>query len=251
MQLKDNDRGGYRYLAGISAYSSGVVALPGHEIVHATLAQPIPLAAGFDLVAGHLDGLGRPRQALCAMELRSPKPFSFDGFADFNIGYADVLRDWDIHVGDDNPVARTNVAPEVAPPAEPSLYAFAYTVPSETPTPTFVVAGAGEVHRQSLEVQTIVREGETGPDAMAEKAAHVLGVIQARMEGLGADWPRVTATDVYTVHQLQPYLASVLLEPMGAAAAHGVRWHFTRPPIEGLDFEMDARGIAREIVLPV
>ena len=251
MQLKDNDRGGYRYLTGISAYSSGVVAMPGHEIVHATLAHPVPLAAGFDLVARHLDGLGRPRQALCAMELRSPKPFSFDGFADFNVGYADVLRDWDIHVGDDNPVARTNVAPEVAPPTEPSLYAFAYTVPGETPTPTFVVAGAGEVHRQSLDVQTIVREGETTPDAMAEKAAHVMGVMQARMEGLGADWRRVTATDVYTVHQLQPYLASVLLQPMGAAAAHGVRWHFTRPPIEGLDFEMDARGIAREIVLPV
>ena len=250
MQLKDNQRGGYRYLTGISAYSSGVVAMPGHEIVHATLARAIPLADGFDQVARHLDDLGRPRQALCAMELRSPKPFSFDGFADFNVGYADVLRQWDIHVGDDNPVARTNVAPEVAPPAEPSLYAFAYTVPGETPTPTFVVAGAGEVHRQSLEVQTIVREGETTPDAMAEKAAHVMGVMRARMEGLGADWSRVTATDVYTVHQLQPYLASALLKPMGPAAAHGIRWHFTRPPIEGLDFEMDARGIAREIVLP-
>ncbi len=251
MELKDNPRGGYRYLTGISAYSAGVVAMAGHEIVHATLARPIPLAEGFDLVARVLAAEGRPSQALAAMELRSAEPFSFEGFAAFNAGYYETLTDWDIPVDGDNPVARTNVAPVVRPPAAPSLYAFSYTVAGDTPAPTFIVAGAGEVVRQSLEVQSIVREGESSPEAMAEKAAHVLSVMRARLEGLGGDWSRVTATDVYTAEALQPYLGPTLLEQMGAAAQHGVHWHFSHPPIVGLAFEMDLRGVRREIVVPV
>jgi hypothetical protein len=30
----------------------------------------------------------------------------------------------------------------------------------------------------------------------------------------------------------------------------GIVWHFARPPVQGLDYEMDVRGVAREIVLP-
>ena len=33
------------------------------------------------------------------------------------------------------------------------------------------------------------------------------------------------------------------------AAAGGLAWHFTRPPIVNLDFEMDVRGAAREFVI--
>ena len=39
--------GGYRFLPGIPAFSSGVVAQPGWEIVHATLIQPVPWREGF------------------------------------------------------------------------------------------------------------------------------------------------------------------------------------------------------------
>jgi len=35
--------------------------------------------------------------------------------------------------------------------------------------------------------------------------------------------------------------------PAGAAALHGVRWFPSRPPVVGLDYEMDLRGVAREI----
>ena len=38
--LIDNPRGGYRFLTGISPFSSGVVASDGHEVVHATPATP-------------------------------------------------------------------------------------------------------------------------------------------------------------------------------------------------------------------
>ena len=120
MDLITHPSGGYRFLAGIAPYSAGVVAAPGHAIVHATLASPVPWRAGFDLVEAHLGAAGRPRAALCAMALRSPTPFSFDGFAAFNAGYQDQLAAWDVYVGDVNPVARTNVAPLRGAPTEHS-----------------------------------------------------------------------------------------------------------------------------------
>jgi hypothetical protein len=33
------------------------------------------------------------------------------------------------------------------------------------------------------------------------------------------------------------------------AAAGGLTWHLARPPVQGLEFEMDVRGAAREILL--
>ena len=133
--LRDCPNGGYRFLPGISAFSSGTVAMPGHEIVHVTLASPLPWRDGFARIDRHLRTENRPRTALCGIELRSPQPFTFDGFAEFNEGYRGLLKEWNILVGEDNPIPRTNVAPVVAAPSEPSLYAFAYTVPGTTPAP--------------------------------------------------------------------------------------------------------------------
>src|SRR5262245_27063534 len=193
MRLTDNPKGNYRFLTGIAPYSSGVVAMPGYEIVYTVLQQPLPYQQGFALIAQHLAGLNRPRQALCAIALRSPQPFTFAGFAEFNGGYQQLLAEWELPVDGQNPIARTNVAPEVAPPGEPSLYAFAYTIPSEAASPTFVIAGAGELHEGKLAAEAIVRAGETSPNAMQEKAAHVMGIMQARLQGLQMTWPAVTA----------------------------------------------------------
>src|SRR5579863_2042770 len=120
----ENPKGNYSFIKGISPYSAGVAAARGFEIEHARLQPARPLRDGFAAVDRHLKALGRPRQALCAMELRSPRPFTFQGFADFNAGYVDVLKSWQILLDGLNPVARTNVAPEVGPPAEALLYGF-------------------------------------------------------------------------------------------------------------------------------
>jgi len=109
--LRDVSAGGYQFLPGISAFSSGVVASPGWEIVHATLSAPVPWRDGFTRIDRHLREAGRPRAALCGIELRSPAPFSFGGFDEFNQGYRALLAEWKILVGDDNPLPRTNVAP--------------------------------------------------------------------------------------------------------------------------------------------
>ncbi|MBC8254013.1 MAG: RidA family protein [Ardenticatenia bacterium] len=251
MQLIDNPKGHFQFLTGIAPYSSGVIAVPGYEIVHVTLQTPLPYRQGFALIDQCLRAQDRSRHALCGIELRSPKPFAFEGFARFNQGYQHVLADWDLPVGGINPVARTNVAPEVGPPAEPSLYAFSYTATCDTPTdsPTFVIAGAGEMRGAALSPDAIVRAGETSVEALRAKAAHVMQVMQTRLTGLGATWSDVTAVDVYTVHSLQPFLAATILDEMGPAAGHGIHWFYSRPPIVGVEFEMDMRGVRRQIRL--
>ena len=94
----------------------------------------------------------------------------------------------------------------------------------------------------------IVRRGDTSPDGMREKARFVMNVMQERMRALGADWRRATAIDVYTAQPIHDYLDDIL-RPAGPAAIHGVRWFPSRPPIQGLEFEVDLRGVARELVL--
>ena len=246
-RMRDVPSGQYRFLPGIAPYSSGVVAMPGHQVIHVTLQAPRPWRDGFALVDRHLRDVQRPRAALCAIALRSPKPFTFEGFAEFNAGYRAVLETWGLLVDGANPIARTNVAPLVTAPAEPSLYGFAYTVPGAAPRPTFVVAGSGEVIE--LAAERIVRRGEISPDAIREKAAFVMGVMQHRLRGLGADWRDVTAIDVYTPHPIEPFVRDVLLGVAGPAAIHGVRWYPSHPPIVGLEYEMDMRGVARELVV--
>jgi hypothetical protein len=249
MQLRDAPNTGYRFLPGIPAFSSGVIATPGSEIVHATLDTPIPWRDGFARIERHLRELGRPRIALCGIELRSPAPFTFDGFAAFNEGYRALLADWKILVGDDNPIPRTNVAPVVAAPGEPSLYAFSYTVPGNTPTPTFVVAGAGEMRDRMQGNAGIVRFGDTSAEGMREKARFVMDVMQERLRALGTDFREVTVIDVYLAPPFHDSVVEEVLRPAGAAAIHGMRWFPSRPPIRGLEFEVDLRGVARELVI--
>jgi len=240
--LLSNSRGGYSFLRGGSAYSAGVVAAPGFTIEHVCLARVVPWKAGFELVDAHLRAAGRPRAALCAIALRSPAPFSFAGFREFNAGYVDALMSWDVLVDGINPVARTNVAPAVDPPSEPSLYSFSYTVPASGAATSFVVSGAGELPEGAAGPDDVVRRGETSPDALADKARCVLGLVEARLRGLGASWSQVTVTNIYTVHDVNALLAVEILPRIGPAAQHGVTWHYARPPIVSIEYEMDLFG---------
>ena len=251
MKSMHHPKGNYNFLTGIAPYSSGVAAMPGYEIVHVIIRNPPPYRKGFDFVDGHLKALGRPRQALCAIQLRIPRPFSFEGFSEFNQGYLDILSEWDLPVDGVNPIARTNVSPEVRPPEEAVLYAFSYTVPVDTEDapPTFIIAGAGELREGNLSSDYIVKAGDTSTDAIREKVKFVMGIMQARLSGLQMNWADVTTVDIYTVHPLHHLLAAEILTPMGDAARHTVRWYYSRPPISGLEFEMDMRGVCKEFYI--
>jgi len=247
--LISNPRGGYAFLPGIEPYSSGVIADDGHEIIHVTLAEPMPWYAGLLNVRKYLESQSRECFALCGVELRCPEPHSIGGFVDFNKDYRALLNEWDIPVDGENPVARTNVAPVVNPPAETMLHAFSYTVPAKLDYRTFVVAGGGELPTRKLERDRIVRVGETSPDAMLEKADCVIKIMRHRLQHLDADELRLSAIDVYTAHPLLQPLSDTLIPGIPAAAQIGIQWYLTRPPVAEIEFEMDMRGVQREIVV--
>lgn len=247
--LVANKQGNFRFLRGIAPYSLGAIADAGFEVLHVTLAHPPPLRQGFETLDRHLNRQGRPPQALCAIELRSPRPFTFEGFNDFNRRYIELLNERSLLIDGLNPVARTNVAPEVRPPMEVALYGFSYTAPSAAAGPSFVIAGAGELKGERLEARDIVQRGNISLGGVRAKATHVLGLMDERLGGVGAEWRHVTAVEVYTVHSVSELMRDLLLPRAGAAAVHGIRWHFARPPIEEIEFEMDVRGCLRELVL--
>lgn len=242
--------GGFRFMPGVYQYSCGVAAEPGFRIERIRFAEPVPLAAGFARIAAMLEAAGRPKSAFCACELRSPAPFTEDGFHAFNQVYGAVLTDWGLFQDGRNPVARSNVCPEIAPPAEPCFHAFSITLPDPDAAPSFVVAGSGE----SVEGRANCRDhtvalGDLSPAGLRAKAGFVLGEMERRMAALGFDWDATTGVQAYTVHDLYPFLAAELVTR--GAAQHGLTWQFCRPPVVDLEYEMDCRGVALERVLPV
>ncbi len=248
--------GGYRYISAVFQYSSGVAAEAGFQIERARLARPLPLAEGFALVEAHLKALGRPSTAFAACELRSPEPFSEQGFTDFNRHYVQTLERWGIYRNEVNPVARTNVCPEYGKPASPALYAFSYTVPAiqahspatQTRRGSFIIAGGGELKPgKGAYSERIVRHGETSVDALRDKMRHVIAEMETRLKALGFGWQDALATQAYTAHDIGPLIGEEIARR--GIAPGGLAWHFSRPPVIGLEYEMDVRGAAREIVV--
>lgn len=246
--LVHNPAGHYSFVRGIAPYSGGAVADDGHEVIHARFHKTVPLRQGFQAVERHMDAVKLPIHALCGMELRSPRPFTFPGFTEFNAGYIDVLKRWGVFVDGVNPIARTNIAPRIGAPAEPSLYGFSYVAPARSAARTFVIAGAGELPEGSLDPHDVVRRGEQSAPALLEKARFVMGLMNGRLKELGGAWGGVTVLDVYTVHPMW-HLVEEILRLAGEAAIHGLTWHYSAPPIETIEFEMDIRGVKRELVL--
>ncbi len=248
--LVQHPEGGYRFLPGIAPYSCGVVASTGFEIVYVRFMKPVPYRKGFEKIQAHLQEVERPLSAVCSMALRCAEPYSFEAFNAFNREYAELLGTWDIFVEGVNPVARTNVAPVLSPPTEQLLYAFAYTRPASlSAASTFIVAGGGELPEGALAAPDIYRRGDVTPEGITAKARFVMDLMEARLKGLQVGWDDVNTLDVYTAHPVEPYLEAEILKRAGASSIHGINWHWTRPPVQEIEFEMDVRGVRTELWL--
>lgn len=253
----------YAYLHGGPAFSWGVIALPGYEIVRARFSRLLPLHEGFEAIAAHLRQRKRPLTALCAAELRSPQPFTLGGFGHFNAQYVDVLRHWGLVNDERIPVARSNVCPLYDPPEQPSFHAFCYTAPigaahagllttsdhaPDAPAPrSFVVSGFAEWLEGTPFPDGIVAWGDTSPDGLAQKVDFVLDGLEHNTAALGARWQALTAVQIYTTHEFGALVHDHFV-PRGLARL-GLEWHVCRPPIDGLEFEIDVRGVRRELVV--
>ena len=247
--VRDFQEGGYRYIKAVFQYSGGVAALPRFEIERARLAKPVPLDKGFAIVEKHLKAIGRPVKAFAACELRSPAPFTEQGFKEFNMQYSRTLERWGLWRDGDNPVARTNVCPKYHPPASPSMYAFSYTVPArDAKRRSFIIAGGAEAKEGRASYrETIVRLGDTSPEGMREKLRYVVAEMEARLSALGFTWADAISTQAYTIHDIGALVGEEIVKR--GVAAGGLAWHFCRPPVIDLDYEMDVRGAAREVVI--
>ena len=241
--------GGYRYLPGVFQYSAGVAAEPGFTIERARFHQHVSLGDGFQAIAAHLRALGRPLTAFCACELRAPAPFTEAGFEVFNRQYVRALAEWGIGGDGSNPVARSTVCPEIAAPREPAFYAFSYTLPAPATTrKSFVIAGSGEVPEGKSNYRDhIIRRGDLSAEGLRTKAGYVLGEMERRMHALGCGWPDATHTHVYTVHDVHSLLGPEIVRR--GAAPGGISWHYARPPVLDIEFEMDVRGVLSERVI--
>src|ERR1700761_1701070 len=183
------DNSGYRFMPGVSQYSCGIGALPGFAIERVRFSKVVPLKRGFAKIAEIIKAAGRPLTAFGACELRSPAPFTEDGFKAFNEIYIKTLVDWGIMKDGVNPVARSNVCPKIDPPSEPGFHAFSFTTVAVNAPASFVVAGSGEsIEGKANYRDHIVSIGDISPAGMLNKAKFVLDEMERRMAAFGGSW---------------------------------------------------------------
>ena len=240
--------GNYQFIPGVFQYSGGVSAQSGFRIERVRFSEPIPLLEGFKKIEGILKTAGRPLTAFCACELRSPAPFDEAGFEAFNRDYVGTLEKWGLIEGKTNPVARSNVCPEINPPKVPSIHAFCFTVQDSLSLPSFVVSGSAEAPEGMGDYKNhIVNLGDISAPGLEKKAKFVLDEMENRMSKLGFKWADTTATQVYTVHDIHNIMIKELVRR--GAMKSGLTRHFNRPPVINLEYEMDCRSVHVERVI--
>ena len=214
--------GGYRFIPGGFQFSGGVAAAAGHEIKRYRFRAPVRLMEGFARIEAVIKAAGRPLTAFCACELRSPGQFTEQGFREFNQSYVITLGKWGIYDGKVNPVARSNVCPEIDPPAEPGFHAFSFTVPAAAgAAPSFVISGSAEARAiEASYRERIIRFGETSAGRPAGEGGFRAGGDHRGGSGCsasaGATPPRPSSIRSATPTRCSPTLSSDAVPPMPA-----------------------------------
>ena len=141
-------------------------------------------------------------------------------------------------------MARSNVCPEIDAPAEPSFYAFSFTRQIQgtatASAPAFVIAGGAEARGGSGSYpERIVRYRDLSADGLKEKVAFTVREMESRLDAFGFGWKDTTGVQAYTVHDFHPVMTQELVQR--GATRSGLTWHFARPPVVDLEYEMEDR----------
>jgi len=232
--MTHNEAGNYRFV-GLEGrpFSAGAVADAGFDIAHVTFVRPIPLEEGVAAAVRHLSSKGRPVESIAGMELRIPTALSRADFEAFNQRYVAALDEVGLAVNGTIPAARTNVAPTIGTVTEPSVFGFSYTIPISRKPSAFILSGVPE------EVQ-----GNAG-----EMLSNIAAILASRAADLGCDLINATNIQIYAAVALDPASLAGVADAFGDAMIHGMRWFPSLPPIQGLNFEIDARSSGSDLTI--
>ncbi len=248
MPLTDHPIGGYRFLPGIAPYSCGVVSAPGFEIVHVTLHRPVPYRRGFEVIERHLASEGRPRAALCGVELRSPVPVQLRGLRR-------VQRRVCPHPGGLGPVRRGREPGrphQRRPRGRSARRAGAVRVlVFEALRPV----AAADLRRRRGGGTARGRPGRRGDRPCRGHFAgrhRRQGDVRHGPHGAPTAWARRRLARRHRhrhLHRPPDRAVAPRGHPgTGRPGGHArIRWFYSRPPIVGIEYEMDLRGVRTEL----
>ena len=179
--------------------------MPGFEIERVRFDS---LAAAGRRLCGSREiyrGGGRPLTSFCACELRSPAAFTEDGFRIFNQHYVKTLAEWGIFDGTTNPVARSNVCPEIDPPAEPSFYAFSFTRPSNAHADLRDRRRRAKRGKAAAAIaERTVRYRDLSPEGLRKRSASPSARWKTASASSASAGRTPPAAQTYTVHDFHP-----------------------------------------------
>jgi hypothetical protein len=245
--LIDNKAGAYMILPGGGAFCSGVIPYEGFEIVRVLLRPWIALEQGYSFIENYLKSVGRPVQAFCGIELRVPAPLAMNDWSSFNVPYLAQLRKWGLIFGDQSGVCRSNIALALHPPATTSVCAFTYTAPAPAPakSKTFFLSGQADIDASGK----AIADSDTGPTAMQKRARYTIDAVGTTLAKLGVSWQDTTQIALFHAHDIPGLWEPKLLGSLGEALSRGVLVYRARPPIAGLEVELEARAVRQEMVV--
>ena len=96
--------------------------------------------------------------------------------------------------------------------------------------------------------ERIVRYRDLSLAGLQEKVRFtVREQMESRLAEFGSGWKDVTGTQAYSIRDFHPAMSEELVDR--GAMYSGLTWHFARPPVIDLEFEMDCRRVMRETVI--
>lgn len=229
-----NERGNYDYLPSVPVYSGGARAHAGYTVKRVRLAGNLGITEAFTRISEIIAAEGRPIQALCGVELRSPSAISPEEFRAFNTEYVALLETYELLIDGKSPIGRTNVVPLIAGHPEKYVHAFTYTVEGQLLDDSYAVAGGAEVPESAPD--QIVAKGDTSPEGVTAKVNYVVREMRERRRQLGSE-ASPFLTHLYTPLTLGNEHRSEIRTLAGDA--EGVIDCFAAPPVNVLHFEMD------------
>jgi hypothetical protein len=121
-------------------------------------------------------------------------------------------------------------------------------MPAQRAPASFVIAGSGEsVEGKANYRDHIVSLGRRQSSRHAGEGKVGAGRNGAPVSAFGGDWKQTAGVQLYAVQDVFPILENEL--GRRGVFRNGLTWHFNRPPVVGLEYEMDCRCVQIERVV--